>query len=182
LIVKVFKVDDIPQLIVMNGGVSWSLSGIEETLDRWKKSYGLDLDPDFQRGHVWTQAQKVRFIEFLLRGGQVPPLRLNSPVFAGAKHDKYSDLSEDVVLVDGKQRLTACLEFLQNKIEVFGGYTLDEFDNPRKLLNGAEILYQVNKLQTRRELLEWYLQINEGQVAHTEEELQRVRALLGAAQ
>jgi hypothetical protein len=174
----IFKVDDIPQLIVMNGGVTWSLSDIQGTLARWEKSYGLNIDPDFQRGHVWTQAQKVRFIEFLLRGGKVPPLRFNSPTFSGARHERHSDLGEEVVIVDGKQRLSACLEFLQNKVAVFGGYTLDQFDNPRKLLNGAEILYQVNKLQTRRELLEWYLQINEGQVAHTEEELQRVRALL----
>lgn len=178
---KTFKVNDIPKLIVMNGGATWSLCDIEPSLERWKESYGLEIDPDFQRGHVWSGEQKVRFIEYLLRGGKAPPLRFNGPTFAGANHAKNSDLSEDIVLVDGKQRLTACLEFMANKIAVFGGYTLNQFDNPRKVLNDAEILFQVNKLQTRRELLEWYLQINEGQVAHTQEELLRVRGLLDQA-
>jgi len=173
-----FDIKTIPQLIVMNSGTTWSLGDIEGTLKRWRDSYGLDTDPDFQRGHVWTEVQKVRFIEYLLRGGKAPPLRFNSPAFAGAKHLATSDLSEAIVLVDGKQRLTACLEFLHDKIAVFGGNVFSNFENKERVLNGAEINYQVNKLQMRSELLEWYLQINEGQVAHSEEELTRVRSLL----
>lgn len=32
---------------------------------------GLDLDPDFQRGHVWTRDQQVAYVEYMLRGGEV---------------------------------------------------------------------------------------------------------------
>lgn len=31
---------------------------------------GIDLDPDFQRGHVWTPEKQVAFVEFTLRGGE----------------------------------------------------------------------------------------------------------------
>lgn len=37
-------------------------------LQRWDK-YGLQLDPDFQRAHVWTEEQQIKFVEYALRGG-----------------------------------------------------------------------------------------------------------------
>ncbi len=30
----------------------------------------FDLNPDFQRGHVWNEAQQIAYVEFVLRGGQ----------------------------------------------------------------------------------------------------------------
>jgi len=33
-------------------------------------SLGLNLDPDFQRAHVWTEDKQIAFVEFCLRGGQ----------------------------------------------------------------------------------------------------------------
>ena len=31
---------------------------------------GLQFNPDFQRGHVWTEGQQIAFMEFLLKGGK----------------------------------------------------------------------------------------------------------------
>lgn len=172
------NINDIQKLINLGSPVSWALEGIDHNLQRWEKSYGLDLNPDFQRGHVWDMETKVKFIEFILKGGQCQPIRFNSPAFGGATHEKRSDLPETMVIVDGKQRLTAIREFIDNKIAVFGGVYLKDFDEPRVLLLKTDISYSVNKLQTRKELLQWYLEMNEGQIAHTKEELDRVRGLL----
>ena len=175
------KISDIPTLIHVNQGVAWNIEGIPATLERWKESYGLDLDPEFQRGHVWDMETKIKFVEFVARGGVTQPVRFNSPAFGGHTHAKHSDLSEDIVLVDGKQRLTAILEFMDNKIAIFDGNYLKDFDNPHRLLLRMEITYQVNKLQTKRELYQWYIEMNEGQVAHSTEEIERVRQLLKEA-
>ena len=35
-----------------------------------EQNEGLELNPDFQRGHVWTREQEIAYIEFLLRGGR----------------------------------------------------------------------------------------------------------------
>ena len=42
--------------------------------------------------------------------------------------------------------------------------------------NDAEFI--INDLPTRELVLKWYLQMNEGNVAHTEEELDKVRQML----
>lgn len=173
------KIADIkPLLYSGSNGTTLDLDWVKELLDKMEKDYGLDLDPEFQRGHVWSAETKTKFIEFVLRGGVVPPIRFNSPCFGGHPHSKKSDLPETVVIVDGKQRLTACIEFIDNKIAVFGGHYLKDFDNPDLLLRKAHMTYIVNKLQTKSELYQWYLEMNEGQIAHTQEELDKVRDLL----
>ena len=135
---------------------------------------GLNLDPDFQRGHVWTEDKQIAFVEFCLREGQYSrTILFNHPGW----NDDYAG---EMVLVDGKQRLEAVRKFMRNELPIFGGNRLNDFDDPRRLLrtNGAHLLFGINTLQTRREILEWYLQINTGGVVHTAEEIAKVERML----
>lgn len=169
------KFSDIPQIIRSSDGFHVDLDDIDSILERYEASYGLDMDPDFQRGHVWTERQASKFIEFILRGGQAPVILFNSPAFGG--HRVTGDLGEEVVLVDGKQRLTAINDFKEGLIPAFGHY-ISEFEDADLMLRKVSIRFSVNKLQTRKELLTWYLELNEGHIAHAPEELERVRFML----
>src|SRR3546814_18789029 len=42
---------------------------LQKFLDEQAVEEGIDLDPDFQRGHVWTPQNQTRYLEHLLRGG-----------------------------------------------------------------------------------------------------------------
>ena len=39
---------------------------IERTLADYKEAYGLELNPDFQRGNVWTATQQERWLPLSL--------------------------------------------------------------------------------------------------------------------
>lgn len=131
----------------------------------------LDLDPDFQRGHVWTEAQQIAYIEFILAGGYTgKDLYFNHPGW----RDTYKG---DFVLVDGKQRLLAITKFTNNLIPAFGTY-LKEFDEPEVLLRRYGVKVHVNNLQTRKECLKWYIQFNEGGTPHTKAEIDKVKDLI----
>jgi hypothetical protein len=160
--------------------VPWN--SIESTLASWgerkglPKFLGLNLDPDFQRAHVWTEEKQVAYIEFCLREGEYSrTLLFNLPGWD-------ADYAGEMVLVDGKQRLEAVRKFVRNELRVFGGNLLSDFDYPKRLLrsNGATLKFGVNNLKTRREVLEWYLQINTGGVVHTAEEIAKVEKMLAA--
>ena len=71
----------------------------------------LDLNPDFQRAHVWTEAQQAAFVEYILSGG--PSAR--DLYFAC---EGWSGLGREnpCVIVDGKQRLEAVRRFLRNEL------------------------------------------------------------------
>lgn len=170
--------EKIPKLTYVPSSPShMDLKYMHEVLEHWAGDYGLNLDPDFQRGHVWTEGQQIKFVEYILRGGNTPPLLFNSPAYGGSI-TKRVDLSEEIVIVDGLQRLTACQKFVAGELEVFGGYTVNDFIDKNSMLRRTCITYVVNHLQTRKEVLRWYLEMNEGHIAHSSEELERIRGLI----
>jgi len=84
-----------------------------------------------------------------------------------------------MVLVDGKQRLEAVRKFLRNELPVFK-HTIEEFEDKKIMLrsSNANFIFKVNNLKTRKEVLQWYLDLNSGGVVHTSEEIEKVRRLL----
>jgi hypothetical protein len=150
--------------------------------------YGLNLDPDFQRGHVWTQENQTRYLEHLLRGGSTSRTIIwNCPSYdPSPEFPASADAPSEMVIVDGKQRLTAVLRFLDDGVPVFGGRFLSNFDEQsRRQILGASgrlrLHMAVHALQHRHELLQLYIELNEGAIAHTPEEIARVKALRIAA-
>jgi len=145
------------------------------SLIRYVDHYGLNMNPDFQRAHVWTPTQKVRYIEYVLQGGHSGrAIWTNAPGWQAA-----SDIGE-FVLVDGKQRIEAAMGFLNNEFAIFEGQEYGGFyrDFTDKLdMMHANFEFHVNTLKTRDEVLQWYIDLNRGGTQHSEEEIDRVRAL-----
>ena len=55
-----------------------------------EQNEGLELNPDFQRGHVWTREQEIAYIEFLLRGGRTGrDLYFNKPSWEKYLRSQY---------------------------------------------------------------------------------------------
>ena len=170
------KFSDIKQFIQSGGyELDVSLNHLTRCLAGWEEDYGLELNPDFQRGHVWTEEQQIAYMEFLLRGGVTAKvIYFNSPAFGGKCN---GNLDDTILCVDGLQRLTSCLRFINNEIKVFDHYYNEYEDSPR-IKHGLK--FNVNCLQNRNEVLEWYIQFNEGGTVHTKEEIDRVKELLAA--
>lgn len=146
------------------------LDMLDDFVVRWTDTHGWEMVPDFQRGHVWDEDRQTAFVEHLLRGGRGSNLiRLNCPHW-------QRNLRGTLQTVDGLQRLTACLRFVRNEIPAFG-HRLQEYEDPGQLARHC-LRIQVNNLETRAEVLRWYIEINAGGVVHTDEEIERVRQLL----
>jgi hypothetical protein len=82
-----------------------------------------------------------------------------------------------MVLVDGKQRLLAVRRFLADEIRAFGKLYSEYGPLSGTRTNGM-IKFNVNDLETRAEVLDWYLSLNAGGTAHQPEEIERVKNLL----
>jgi hypothetical protein len=164
------KFQDIPQFTGWgNYQVDVGVRYILPTLEGYKKDYGLDMNPDFQRAHVWTKEQQVQFLEFFFKGGKTGRQILFN--CAGFGHGRLGTM----VLVDGKQRLEAFRRFLENEIRIFG--TLyNEFED--KVDQMMTMRFFVNDLKTTAEVLQWYIDLNAGGTVHTEAEIEKVKCLL----
>lgn len=144
-----------------------------DSIEHWieqQEEIGLNIDPDFQRAHVWSKEQQIRFVEFCLRGGRgSETLRFNC---CGWQQDFRGPFE----LVDGKQRLEAVRSFMRDELVVLGR-TLSEYEGNFPFSRLCLIM-RINNLPTRREVLQWYLDINTGGVVHTDEEINKVKMLL----
>lgn len=155
--------------------INVSLKYLERTIQDYKNDYKLELNPDFQRGHVWTKEQQIAYVEFLLRGGVTAnTIYFNCPYFDDFRSDLYN---MDMVCVDGLQRLTALRKFINNEIPVFG-YYLKEFEDYEILLRVTGIRININNLKTKKDVLEWYIDFNSGGTVHSQEEIKRVQQML----
>lgn len=165
------KFKDIPQFTVAPYRVDMPFDFIGDWIEK-KSDMGIDLDPDFQRGHVWDEEKQIKYIEFILRNGQSGrEIYWNCPGWM----DTYEG---GLVLVDGKQRLEAVRRFMNNEIPAFGTY-LKHYDD-RSFMGRVYLSFNVNNLKTRKEVLQWYLDLNDGGVVHTSDELNKVRDLIAA--
>ena len=172
------KFSDIEQ-VISDGEweCNFSIVSLVKTIEKMVEEEGLQLNPDFQRGHVWTEKQQISYVEMLLKGGckNSRTIYLNNPSWKKpVKEGEYNDF----VCVDGLQRVTAISNFVNNKIKVFGHY-YDEYEDKvkfRRMLAGMKL--NVNDLKTKAEVLEWYIQTNDGGTPHTREEIDRVKNML----
>ena len=66
----------------------------------------LIIDPDFQRGNVWNSRQRSELIESILMGIPLPIIYL------------FESIDGRKQVVDGRQRITAIIDFLNDKLRL----------------------------------------------------------------
>lgn len=174
------KFQDIPQFTKSAPyvvDVPWAM--LEDHLERYNDGGVLQLDPEFQRAHVWTVDQQRRYVEYVLRGG-----KSSRDVYFN-QADWMKAYQKPMYLVDGKQRLEAVRAFLRNDLAILVGVApynyplgikLHQFED--RLSWDESFKFHINDLPTYAQVLQWYIDLNAGGVAHTADEIAKVRDLL----
>lgn len=154
------------------------------SLNSFLESYCVDLHPDYQRDHVWTDRQASQFVGHCLQGGDPGIVYINPKIASGEKLRHRNDFTKEFEVVDGKQRITACLRFANNEIpaELYDGTKvwISEFDNTSWAMLSLSITLKIGilGLKTRRDVLRFYLRLNRGGTVHSDDEIEKVKALL----
>ena len=161
---------DIHKPLSSRGALSFGLLNTR----RMVETYPVDLNPDWQRGHVWTPQQQGLFVGHLLEGGEVLPLVVNE----GPNGDLIP-----TQIIDGKQRMTAAMAWADGEVAAELGdgrkIRVGDLDDVGRTQCSVSIglRYAMVRL-TRRECLELYIRLNRGGTVHTDAEIDRVRKLL----
>lgn len=160
------RFQDIPLITVAKYHVDIFWTHIEDWIDREE----IDMNPDFQRDYVWNQKQKEQYIEWILRNGNSGrDIYFNHPGW-------FRSFEGQMVIVDGKQRVEAVIGFLHDQVKAYGYYNSEYEDTFRIMHCGFSV--HVADLETRKEVLQWYLDMNTGGTIHTNEEIEKVKELL----
>ena len=168
---------DIPKIERWGKSFTIPWNDLEQQLANYEAEAALDLNPDFQRSHVWSREQQIKYVEYVLRDGNLSRHVIFNcfGFFDGATESA-------MLLIDGKQRLQAARLFIANELPVFGGLLRKEFTWEGKKISrmppSLSFTFYINDLQTRAEVLQFYLDLNAGGVVHSEDEISRVKQLL----
>lgn len=145
----------------------------------------LELNPEFQRGHVWDTARQIAFVENLLRGIDINKIIRFNDLTMRPHDDADEILKNKILCIDGLQRLTAIIDFVDGKFKVFNEQLsyediLNHPDKPsmRRIFNNALIQLEFLQITSYPELLQYYIDLNSGGVVHTQSDIQIAKDLL----
>lgn len=132
---------------------------------------GLIDNPDYQRGYVWTYEDKHNYLRSVFEDRDLGK-------FIFVEDRSYSEYRLEVL--DGKQRMSALLEFYTSQLPYNGKYYHNLSKHDRYLIEGRMVQFaQIDKAQySKADLLSLFLDLNTAGVPQTEEHLDHVRELL----
>jgi hypothetical protein len=133
--------------------------------------FGVDFDPPFQRGLVWTQAQKEALIKTIFDMGSIGTFAFNRLPYCEGK------LYE---VIDGKQRLNALCEFYEDRWPYNGVYYSELSGNDTSVFKMTSVLEVTLKEATEEAKLRLFLRINRAGTPVDVEHIRKVEERLKA--
>ncbi len=149
----------------------------------------LDMIPDFQRGVVWSEEKQIYFVECMLRNllpRSAFNLTFNMPFFYSPVDRRENDVPtkyQKFICVDGLQRFTAIENFVEGKFKVFDNQiSADDLRFTPFDLGRKTFTINVFEYDNTQDILNLYLNMNTGGIAHADTEIMRVREMLAEYQ
>lgn len=142
-------------------------------INKRDKDGELEIRPAFQRKPVWTDKQKAYLIDSILRGYPIPELYIQEYTNSNGD-DKF-------VVVDGQQRIRACLDFIKGRfclesddqeISQWEDFYFDDLnDEDKKRFFGYNLVVRKLPEMPELELRAVFKRINRNVVALNKQEL-----------
>lgn len=156
--------------------VSWSLKNILDLLD--KRTGGLNLDPDYQRGDVWNNKTREQFIHTLYKGRSIPPLQIIDERDGRPRGEPISIFTYETQ--DGRNRIRTCQMFRDGEFSIrIPGYKrkvkwgdLDERD--RQDFEEYKIPVIMSRWMSRKDRLEHFNALQNGSSLSSFEKMKNV--------
>ncbi len=138
----------------------------------WNQNRRLELRPDFQRNEVWSKAAQIMLIDTIIRGIPIPKIYIKSIMSEGNTYR---------IVIDGQQRLTAILKFVQNEMPLGkpyeGEYVGKKFNELPDDLQNEILRYKIDINEifnpTDEEIRDLYSRVNKYTVQLNRQELRR---------
>jgi hypothetical protein len=132
--------------------------------------FGLDLNPDYQRGHVWTMEDKVKLIDSIFKGVDIGKF-----VFIRRDYGTDEHLYE---ILDGKQRLTAIMEFREDRFRYNGLLYSELHPHDQSHIEFYSIATADVSNPTKEQIYNYFLKLNTGGKPMDVAQLEKVAKLL----
>lgn len=131
---------------------------VNSLLNQYFDKYGMDLEPEYQRGNVWNADQQVSLIDSIFHNVDIGK-------FAVIKRPWGPDGNKPLTpklyeMLDGKQRLTALIEYYLGRFSYKGKYYNDLHPFDKNHFKYYSISYAETEELTDAQKYRYFLKLN----------------------
>lgn len=136
--------------------MSFSNRSIESLLHMYYY-FGVDMEPDYQRGSVWNDEDRVKLLDSIFAGREIGRF-----VFREVPYEESLEKKCMYEVVDGKQRLMTLCAFYENRFP-YRGCFYNELPAEDKNWFGSAMtsLASLSDKVTKKEVLEVFVALNQ---------------------
>ena len=116
------------------------------------KHAGVDMDVDYQREHVWSKADKIALIDSVFNN-----IEIGKFVFVQRNMRVAGKLYE---ILDGKQRLTAITEFVEDRLKYRGYYFSELSYHDQYKFTDTNVSYGYLENPSKEAIFETFIKLN----------------------
>ena len=138
--------------------------------------FGVNMDPDYQRGYVWDLDDKVNLIDSIFNEVEIGKFLFNVlPI-----NNDTIKLGYLYEIVDGKQRLRALLDYYENKFSYRDKYFYQLNPRDQDYITNYPVSVAEVKDYSRAQILGLFLKVNTTGRVMSQEHLNKVRDMYDA--
>lgn len=119
--------------------------------------FGVDMDPDYQRGYVWDDSDREYLIESIFQNVDIGKF-----VFVHLDGDEWMKRGVSFEILDGKQRLNTLKMFYENRFSYKGKYFNDLSPSDRRAFMEHNISYADVASPSKKDIYRYFLKLNRG--------------------
>lgn len=134
-------------------------------------NFGIDMNPDYQRGFVWSDEDKEKLLDSVFCG-------IDIGKFVLVTKDNWLEDNVYYEILDGKQRLAALMDFYEDKI-TYRGHTFTQLSaKDRACFCNRIVSVAIAKDISRDAILRYFLALNRGGRVMDPEQIKKVEEML----
>lgn len=135
--------------------------------------FGIDFNPDYQRGYVWTQEDKELLLDSVFKNIEIGKFAL-----IHLSTSEWHERGFSYEILDGKQRLSTLIEFYENKLSYKGKYYNDLSWKDRMTFKHHNVSVAEVESENKKTILKYFLMLNRTGKAMDKAQLDKVENML----
>lgn len=136
-------------------------------------SFGVDFEPEYQRGYVWSSEDKVALLDSIFNN-----IEIGKFAFIDNSDTKWKETGLSYEILDGKQRLSTLCEFREGKFE-YNGFKFNQLYplDRAHILNFPVSIAEIRDA-TEQDVLKYFVKLNSNGKVMSEDHLSKVKSLI----
>jgi hypothetical protein len=155
---------------------SYSQRDLSSLINMYFNKHGIDFEPEYQRGNVWSLEKKVELIDSIFKNVDIGKFAVISRPWGP---DGNKPLTPKLwEMLDGKQRLTAIIDFFTNQFSYKGKYYDDLSPHDRYHFKHYSAAIAETENLTKAQKYRYFLKLNTTGTPQDPEHMKKVTDML----